>query len=76
MKKFYEYTDYDGYPLINELTYPHHNSTDEDAFLIYASNRKEAFKLAMEHLYESKKLEKFYGTYNGERYENIMCVME
>ena len=44
--------------------------------LIYAENRDMAFKLAMAHIYDGKPLERFYGTYNGERYYGeILCVM-
>lgn len=71
-KKFYEYADTDVhvYPALNEVVYPHCPTwgDDPEVFLIYAENKDEAFKLAMEHLYHGRPLERYYGTYNGDRY--------
>ena len=76
-KKFYQYSDLSGHPIINEVTYPHCPMWGEDpnVFLIYAKDEKDAFRLAMAHIYEGKPMEKFYGTYAGDRYEGIKCVM-
>ena len=77
-KKFYEYANVCKYPTINEVTYPHCSTYGEDpeVFLVYAENEKEAFKLALAHKYDGKPLERFYGTYKGEKYHGeIMCVI-
>lgn len=79
-KKFFEYAKIgDHYPTINEVTYPHCPTygEDPDVFLVYAEDRETAFRLALAHRYEGKPLERFYGTYNEERYfGEIMCVIE
>lgn len=68
-KKFYEYADINTHPTLNEVTYPHCPSgvwgDDMEVFLVYAENNEEAFKLAMEHIYDGRPLERYYGTYNG-----------
>lgn len=77
-KKFFEYTNVNAHPTLNEVTYPHCPTygDDPEVFLIYAENRDEAFGLAMAHIYDGKRLEKYYGTYKGEKYNGeVMCVM-
>lgn len=70
-KNFYEYADINTYPTLNEVVYPHCPSgawgDDSKVFLAYAENKEEAFKLAMAHIYDGRPLEKFYGTYAGEK---------
>ena len=77
MKKFYHYLDHDGIILINEVVSPDCPIYEEDyiSFLIYGENERAAFKLAMKHIYDGLKLSKFYGVYNGEKYDGITCVM-
>lgn len=49
---------------------------DPHVFLIYAKDRQDAFRLAMEHLYENRPLQAFYGSYNGVPYHgDIQCIM-
>ena len=77
-KKFYEYANVNEYPNLNEVTYPHCSTwgDDPEVFLVYAEDRDTAFKLAMAHIYDGKPLEKFYGTYKGEKYHGeVKCVM-
>ena len=77
-RKFYEYAEVNGHICVNEVTYPHCPTWGEDpeVFLVYAENKDKAFKLAMQHKYEGKPLEKFYGTYKGESYHGeVNCVM-
>lgn len=76
-KKFYEYSDTSGHPIINEVNYPHCPSWGEDpnVFLVYAKDKEDAFKLAMAHIYDGKPTSKFTGTYAGEKWEGIKCVM-
>ena len=76
-KNFYEYVNVNEYPNVNKVTYPHCPTwgDDPEVFLIYAENEKEAFKLAMEHIYEGRPVDKFYGTYAGEKWSGIKCVM-
>ena len=77
-KKFFEYAKIHEYPNLNEVVYPHCPTwgRDPDVFLVYAKDKEEAFKLAMAHIYDGKPLEKFYGTYNGDKYYgDIKCVM-
>lgn len=76
-KQFYEYSNLFDYPIVNEVTYPHcpMGEEDPDVFLVYAANEKEAFKLAMSHIYDGKPMDKFYGIYKGERYSGVRCVM-
>lgn len=76
-KKFYEYSNLLGYPLVNEVTYPHCPSSGEypDVFLVYAENERKAFNLSMAHVYEGKPMGKFYGIYKGEIYDGIKCVI-
>lgn len=77
-KKFYEYANLLGYPTVNEVTYPHcpMGEKDPDVFLVYAENEKEAFNLAMAHVYDGKPLERFYGTHNNEKYYGeFRCVI-
>ena len=76
-KKFYHYLGYKDAPLLNEVTYPHCPLLEEDhkSFLVYAENEKEAFCLAMKHIFDGLNMSRFYGKYNGERYNGIRCVM-
>ena len=77
-KKFFEYADVNERIHINEVTYPHCPTwgDDPEVFLVYAENRDTAFKLAMAHIYDGKPLERFYGTYKGEKYlGEVKCVM-
>ena len=77
-KKFYEYAKVNGYICINEVTYPHCPTwgDDPEVFLVYAEDKDTAFKLAMAHIYDGRPLEKFYGTYAGDKYYGeIKCVM-
>ena len=77
-KKFYEYSHILGMcPIVTEVVYPHCPTwgDESEVFLVYAENKAEAFKLAMEHLYEGKLFEKFYGTYAGEKWHGVKCVM-
>ena len=41
-KQFYEYSNLLGYPIVNEVTYPHcpMGEEDPDVFLVYAENEK------------------------------------
>lgn len=75
--KFYEYAEVDGHVLLIELTYPHCPTVGADeAFLIYAENRNQAFQLAMDHLFRNRPLQKFYGTYQDDAYYGeVECVM-
>ena len=76
-KKFYEYSNLLEYPTVNEVIYPHCPMGEEDpnVFLVYAESEREAFNLAMAHIYDGRPMNKFYGTYKGERYNGLMCVM-
>lgn len=76
-KKFFEYSMFGIYPLLNEVTYPHCPTwgDEEDVFLVYAKDKEEAFKLAMAHLYEGKPFDKFYGPYAGEIWHGVKCLM-
>lgn len=76
-KKFYHYYNYDRRPLVNEVVYPHCPFPAEyhKSFLVYAENEKQAFALAMDHIYNGLPMSKFSGDYKGERYDEIMCVM-
>lgn len=77
-RKFYEISFANRYPTVNEVTYPDCPLGCEDhvTFLAYAENKNTAFILALAHKYDSKPLEKFYGTYNGEEYHgDVMCVI-
>ena len=77
MNHFFEYFDGLGHPLVNQVTYPHCPTwgDEDEVFLVYAENKEEAFKLAMKHKYEGRPFSKFYGTYNGVKYEGVKCVM-
>lgn len=77
-KKFYEYSSLGIYPNVNEVTHPHcpMGEEDPDVFLVYAKDQDDAFRLAMAHIYDGKPLERFYGTYKGEKYHGeVKCVM-
>lgn len=76
-KKFWHYFNYAGYPVINEIVEPVCPYEEEyhTSFLVYAENEEMAFKLAMEHIYEGRKMDKFYGTYKGEKYSGVACIM-
>lgn len=77
-KQFYEYANVSGYPCINQVNTPSCPMGEEDphVFLIYAKDRQDAFRLAMEHLYENRPLQAFYGFYNGVPYHgDIQCIM-
>ena len=77
-KKFYEYADTLGTITINEVEYPFCPTwgEDPDVFLVYAENKEKAFKLALAHIYDGRPLERYYGTYKGERYYGeVKCVM-
>ena len=76
-KKFWYYFNYTGYPVINEIVEPVCPYEEEyhTSFLVYAENEEMAFKLAMEHIYEWSKMDKFYGTYKGEKYSSVACIM-
>lgn len=76
-KDFYEAVFFENELIINKLVYPADRFLEDgDPFLVYAENKGEAYHLALEYYYEKKKLEKFYGTYNGEKYYGeIKCVI-
>lgn len=77
-KKFYEYSNLFGSLTVNEVTYPHCPMGEEDpyVFLVYAENEREAFRLAMAHIYGGRPMNQFTGIYKGERYSGVRCVME
>lgn len=77
-KKFFEYSNINGRICVNEVVYPHCPTWGEDpeVFLVYAETKEKAFHLALEHVYEGRPLESFYGTYNGDKYfGEVSCVM-
>ena len=76
-KKFYHYLEHDGHIILNEVNYPHCPIWEEyhKSFLVYAEDENAAFKLAMRHIYDGLKINKFYGVYAGERWDGIPCVM-
>lgn len=76
-KNFYYFLRHDGKITINQLVAPCYPYPEEHikSFLIYAETEENAFKLAMEYIYEGREKSKFYGTYKGERYEGLSCVM-
>ena len=78
MKKFFEYSNLNGYPTVNEVVFPYCPSGEDspNVFLVYAKNKNSAFGIAMDYLYEGKPMSRFYGTYNGEKYcGTVKCVM-
>lgn len=78
MKKFYEYCDYSGYPVINEMVYASTAMAEEyhHCFLIYAENKENAIILASKHIFEGYPLTTIYGVqYNNEIYSEIKNVL-
>lgn len=77
-KKFFEFARISGKPIVNEVTLPECPMGEDgiDVFLVYAEDEKKAFDLAMDHIFDGKPLEKFYGVYKGESYHgDVVCVM-
>lgn len=77
-KKFWEYSNLNGYPIFNEVAYPYCPSGEDDpnVFLIYAINEVDARIAANNHIFDGKPLERFFGNFNGKNYHGeIKCVM-
>lgn len=71
-KRFYEYNN----GIINEMAYADTSMKGENIFLIYAENAKEAFALAMEHIYRRKTKSDFYDIdYSGHHYDVVYGVV-